>query len=162
MKNTNKLTFAAVGCALSLALLYIASLVQTGTLAFQYAVGLILMLTVSHSGIFYGISAFAVTSILCLVLLPDKSFAVAYLLFFGAIPVMKYFAEKCGKVFEWIIKLVFLNIFICGLYFAFRAVMLTALPAVYHWIGAFVTAIAYDFLLSLGFSFTRRYFKKNP
>lgn len=162
MKNTRKLTFAAVSCALSLALLFIASIVQTSTLAFQYAVGLLVMITVWRSGFFYGIASFAATSLLCFMLLPDKSAAISYTIFFGAIPIVKYFAEKCPRILEWVIKIVFMNTFICGLYFMFRAVILTALPIVYLWIGALITAIGYDLLLSFGFSFAIRYFKKTP
>lgn len=160
MKNTKKLTFAAVACALSLALLILASLVQTGTLAFQYAVGLLVMLTVFRSGLLYGVASYAATAVLCFFLLPDKSAAISYTLFFGAIPVVKYFAEKCPRIAEWIIKIIFMNIFICGLYFMFRAVMLTAMPTVYLWVGALITAIVYDLLLSFGFSFASRYFNK--
>ena len=160
MKKTKKLTFAAVSCGLSLALLYVASLIQTGTLAIQYAVGLILMLTVSKSGVLYGISAYISTTVLCFILLPDKSVALSYLLFFGSIPLLKYFAEKCGRIIEWVVKIIFMNIFICGLFFAFRAVMLTAMPVIYLWAGALFTAICYDLLLSFGFTYVRRYFDK--
>ncbi|MBR6523018.1 MAG: hypothetical protein IKT39_00205 [Clostridia bacterium] len=160
MKNTKKLTFAAISCALSLALLYIASLVHTGTLAFQYAVGLLVMLTVSKSGIIYGTMSYAATCILCFILLPDKANAISYLLFFGSIPLVKFFAEKFPRIVEWIVKIIFMNIFICGLYFIFRAVMLTAMPLVYMWLAALITAIAYDLLLSFGFSFASRYFDK--
>ena len=161
MNTTKKLTFAAVACALSLALLFVASVVKTGTLAFQYAVGLTLMLVVSRSGIFYGISSYVATVVLSLVLLPDKTAATSYLLFFGAIPLMKFFAEKCGRITEWIVKIIFINIFICGLYFVFKAVLITyPLPAIYLWIAAFITAVLYDILLSFGFSFATRYFNK--
>ena len=162
MRNTKKLTFSALSCGLSLVLLYIASLIQTGTLAIQYAVGLAVMLTVSQCGIIYGFSAYAATGLLCLILLPDKSAAISYLIYFGSIPLMKFFAEKCPRILEWIIKLIFINIFICGLYFVFRTVVLTALPFVYLWIGALISAIIYDLLLSFGFSFAARYFKKTP
>ena len=162
MKNTKKLTFAAVSCALSLALLYVATLIQTGTLAIQYAAGLILMLTVSQSGVFYGICAYAVTGILCFILLPDKSAAISYFVFFGSIPLMKFFAEKCSRIVEWIIKIIFMNIFIFGLYLIFITVMRTMLPLVYLWIVAFISAVIYDWLLSFGFAFASRYFKKTP
>lgn len=160
MKSTKKLTFAAISCALSLVLLYIASLVQTGTLAFQFAVGLLIMLTVSNSGFFYGISVYIATVLLCFILLPDKANAISYTLFFGVIPLVKYFAEKCPRIVEWIIKILFINIFVCGLYLVFKASMLTALPTYYIWTGALITGVIYDILLSFGFSFASRYFKK--
>ena len=160
MKNTKKLTFAAISCALSLALLMLASLVQTGTLAFQYAVGLLVMLTVSKSGLLYGTMSYAATGILCFILLPDKANAISYLIFFGSIPIVKYFAEKCPRVLEWIIKIIFMNIFIGGLYLVFKAVILTALPTYYLWAGALISAIIYDIFLSFGFSFASRYFDK--
>ena len=160
MKSTKKLTFAAVSCALSLALLILASLVQTGTLAFQYAVGLLVMLVVANSGLFYGLSAYISTALLCFALLPDKANAISYTLFFGSIPLVKFFAEKCHRVLEWIIKIIFMNIFIGGLYLVFKAVILTALPTYYLWAGALISAIIYDIFLSFGFSFAQRYFKK--
>ncbi|MFA7637433.1 MAG: hypothetical protein WCX81_06690 [Monoglobales bacterium] len=159
MKNTKKLTFAAVASALSFALLYIASLVQTGTLAFQFMVGLILMVTVSKSGIGYGFLTYIVSSILCLTLLPDKSAAISYSIFFGTIPIVKYFAEKCSVIIEWIIKIFFMNIFLCGIYFVFRMAIGIDLPLALLWLGALIAAVLYDILLSYGFSYAVRYLK---
>ncbi len=162
MTNTKKLTFSAVSCGLSISLLYIASLVQTGTMTFQYAVGLIVMLTVSKAGIIYGAISYVATFLLSFILLPDKSAALSYAVFFGAIPLVKFFAEKCPRILEWVIKIILMNILIGALYLIFRTVILTAMPTVYLWIGALVTAVLYDILLGFGFTFMSRYFKKNP
>ena len=160
MKNTKKLTFAAVACALSLALLFIASLVQTGTLAIQFMVGLTIMITVSRSGIGYGFLTYIVTSVLCFTLLPDKSAAISYTLFFGSIPLVKFFAEKCSVILEWSIKIVFMNISLCGIYFVFRMAIGIDLPLLVLWLGALFAAVGYDILLSYGFSYVTRYIKK--
>ena len=160
MSRTKKLTFAAVSCALSLALLYVASLVQTGTLAFQYAVGLLVMLTVSRSGILCGVSSYIATLALCFVLLPDKANAVSYALFFGPIPLVKFFAEKFSRPLEWVIKIILMNIFIFALYLIFRSVMPAALSVTILWAVALFVAIGYDLLLSFGFSYAVRYLKK--
>ena len=160
MKNTKKLTFSAICCALSLALLFVVSLVTTGTLAFQYATGLLLMLTVSRCGIGYGISAYAVTTALLFILLPDKANAISYTAFFGAIPIIKFFAEKRSRITEWIIKFIFMNLCILVLYLVFKSVISASLPIALLWIAAFISAVIYDLLLSYGFTFASRYLKK--
>ena len=160
MKNTKKLTFSAISCALSLALLFVASLVTTGTLAFQFATGLLLMLTVSKCGIYYGISAYAVTSALLFVLLPDKANAISYTVFFGAIPIIKFVAEKRGRIVEWIIKLVFMNICILALYLLYKTMISVDFPIAFLWVAALAVAVIYDLLLSYGFTFASRYLKK--
>ncbi|MBR5586441.1 MAG: hypothetical protein IKW02_00600 [Clostridia bacterium] len=160
MKNTKKLTFSAICCALSVALMFVASLVTTGTLAFQFAVGLLLMLTVWRCGIFYGISSFAATALLLFLLLPDKANAISYTLFFGIIPIIKFFAEKHSRIVEWIIKLIFMNIFIFALYLVFKSLISANLPIPLLWLAALAVAVGYDLLLSYGFTFASRYLKK--
>ena len=119
MKKTKSLTFSAVSSAIIVALLYLASIVKTGTLSFQYVCGLIIMLTSSRCGIASGMGVFGVSSLLLFFLLPDKTAAISFTLFFGIFPIVKYFAEKCRRTFEWILKVVCFNAAVLIIYFVF-------------------------------------------
>ena len=159
MNSTKKLTFAAICCALSIVLLYIASLIKTGTIAFQFITGLILMITVSKSGIFHGICSYIVTALLCLFLLPDKSVAITYSLFFGTLPIVKFFSEKFTRIAEWCIKGPFMVLLSVLMFIIFKA-LLPEISVILIVVGTVISAIFYDILLSFGFAFASRYFQK--
>ena len=160
MKKTKNLTFSAVSSAIIVALLYLASIVKTGTLSFQYVCGLIIMLTSSRCGIASGMGVFGVSSLLLFFLLPDKTAAISFTLFFGIFPIVKYFAEKCRRTFEWILKVVLINVFILALYIVFKSVLSLSLPVYVLWAAGIISGIIYDLLLSFGFTFASRYLQK--
>lgn len=161
MSNTKKLTFAAICCTLSVVLLYVASLVKTGTLSFQYVCGLIVMIVVWRCGFLYGTITFGVTSLLLFALIPDKTAAISYTLFFGAIPLSKFVSERLSIFWEWVLKIVFINIFIVGLFFIFKAAVTISFPIYYLWVIGIIIGVGYDLLLGFGFSFASNYLKKN-
>ena len=160
MKKTKNLTFSAVCSAIIVSLLYLASLVKTGTLSFQYICGLIIMLIASRCGIASGIGVFGVSSVLLFFLSPDKTAAISFTLFFGIFPIIKYFAEKGRRTFEWILKVVFINVFILALYIVFKSVLSLSIPIYVLWIAGIISGIIYDLLLSFGFTFASRYLRK--
>ena len=159
MSKTNKLTFSAICCALSIVLLYIASIIKTGTIAIQFITGVILMTAVSKSGITYGIFCYIVTAILCLFVLPDKSVAITYFVFFGLIPIVKFFGEKFSRISECFIKTLCFLIISIILYYLFKA-MLPAIAPVIIILAVVVSAVFYDILLSFAFPFVSRYLQK--
>lgn len=159
MNSAKKLTFAAISSALSIVLLYIASLIKTGTIAIQFITGLILMITVSKSGIAYGILSYFVTALLCLILLPDKSVAITYSIFFGTQPIIKFFAEKFSRIAEWCIKIPVIILISVLMFIIFKA-LLPEISAILIVIAATVAAVCYDILLSFGFAFASRYLQK--
>lgn len=159
MSSTKKLTFAAIASAISVVLLYIASLIKTGTIAIQFVTGLVLMITVARSGVLHGILSYIVTALLCLFLLPDKSIAITYTVFFGSLPILKFFAEKRSRIIEWCIKIPVIILISVLMFIIFKAV-LPQVPAILIITAATVSAIFYDILLSFGFAFASRYFQK--
>ncbi len=158
MNKTKKLTFCAIICALSLAIFFLASALTTGTLTFQYVAGLLIMLAVAKSGIKFGILSYFVICISGWIIIPDKTIIISYIIFFGSIPLIKYFAEKKGRIFEWIIKLVCFNIFVLGIYFAYQTTL--TYSQIIIWLAFLAAALLYDVLLSFGFTFASKYLKK--
>ena len=92
--STRKLTTCALLAALGVVLLYLGSLVEVLDVSMAVIVSLFCIFAVIE----YGGSApwliYAVTGVLSLILLPIKTPALLYLLFFGYYPILKEKLEK--------------------------------------------------------------------
>ncbi len=102
--NTKRLTVCAMLAALGVILLYAGSIIEV----IDASVSVLASLACVFAVIEYGKGApwlvFAVTAILSLILLPNKSPAVMYTLFFGFYPILKEKLEKLGKTLCWVLK----------------------------------------------------------
>lgn len=108
-EKTKRLTVCAMLSALGVVLLWLGSAVEVVDISMAVVASLLCVFAVIE----YGKSApwlvFAVTAILSLLLLPQKTPAVMYLLFFGYYPIVKEKLEKRGKAFSWILKELIFN-----------------------------------------------------
>ncbi len=105
-----KLTVCAMLAALGVVLLYLGSMIEVADLSMAVLASLLCVFAVIE----YGGSApwlvFGVTGILSLILIPQKTPAVFYLLFFGYYPILKEKLEKRPKVVAWVLKEVIFNV----------------------------------------------------
>ncbi len=103
-EQTRKLTTCAMLTALGVVLLYLGSMIELVDIALAVLASLLCVFAVIE----YGGSApwlvFAVTGILSLILLPQKTPAVMYLLFFGYYPILKEKLERRSRVVSWVLK----------------------------------------------------------
>ena len=129
--KTQKLTRSGLLTALSCVLIFMTSFMPTMDLTVTAAAGLITSVTMIHCGASYSISLYGATSIISLIILPNKSMAVLYTVFLGCYPILKSYFERVKKRYiQWILKLINFNLVFCGLWL-FAGEMLTAeLPAV--------------------------------
>ncbi len=108
--STKKLTVCAMLSALGVVLLYIGSFVEVMDISMAVIASLFCVIAVIE----YGKSApwmiYGVTSVLALILLPNKTPAAFYAFFFGFYPVLKEKLEKLPRVPAWVLKLVIFNI----------------------------------------------------
>ena len=120
--KTKRVAALAMLSALGVVILYAGALISV----MDISVAVIASMLAVFAVIEYGKSApwlvFGVTSILSLLLLPQKSPAVMYALFFGYYPILKEKFEKRGKVFSWILKEITFHAAIFVMYFALRLV----------------------------------------
>ena len=124
-----RVALAALLAALSLAVLWAASLAPWGRIGLVAVAGLMPAAAVVSAGPPAGGLCWIGTSLLALVLLPDKSCGLLYLLFFGLYPLVKYAAERLHRLpLEFAAKLAFFNIALTVIWFAFRSVFLWGLP----------------------------------
>lgn len=128
-RSAGKVALSAVLTALSLAILYAAVLAPTGRVGLAALAGLLPAAAVISGGVGAGGLCYAGTSILSVVLLPDKGISLLYILFFGVYPLVKYALERLRKRgLELLLKLAFFNL-ILTIFFAFlRVVFLSVLP----------------------------------
>ncbi len=161
--ETKKLSLSAICAAVTVVILYIGSLVKTGTLAIYFVCSLAIMTVVDKAGKKYGIMTYAVSLLLSWILIADKTIAAAYTAIFGIFPIIKAVAEKSGnRITEWIIKIIAFNVAFAVCIYVIGGITgkaLSVLPLPVLWIGANAFFVVYDILLSFGYTRLKQFLK---
>ncbi len=124
--NAKKLAFGAILTALSVALLGVGSVVPTGRIALVAIASLLPAAAVLHSGLPLSFLVYAASALLSLLILPDKTCAVAYALVFGWYGPVKSIIERLDRLaVEWAIKIALFAVVACVFYFVFTAMFLS-------------------------------------
>ncbi len=106
--KASKPAFLGLLAALSLAVLFLAGVSPTGRLSLTALSGLAVAAAVLKTGLGGGFLCWAAVSILGVALLPSKSCAALYAVFFGLYPAIKSLIERLGRLWlEWALKLLF-------------------------------------------------------
>lgn len=117
MKNAKYISISSVILALCFIFLYLASILPTSRLSCLCLASAGICIVIAECGAKWGFITSLVLSILSWVLLPDKTVGILFILFFSYYPLIKLFAERRGRLSEWIIKaLYFLLITVAGLF----------------------------------------------
>ncbi len=114
MKNektmkTRRLAFSAMLSALGVVILYLGSVINVLDLTMVAIASLIIFFAVMELGTPYQYLIYAVTSLISVLILPDKVAAVTYLLVGGIYPILKEMLERLHYIIAWILKLSFFN-----------------------------------------------------
>ena len=121
-EKTKRIAVLAMLSALGVVILYAGALISVMDISVAVIASMLAVIAVIE----YGRSApwlvFGVTSVLSLLLLPQKSPAVMYALFFGYYPILKEKFEKRGKILSWVLKEASFHVAIVLMYFALRVV----------------------------------------
>ncbi len=140
--------------ALELVLLWLGTVMPSWKLALTALAGIINAAVLMECGMGRSVTAFAAVSILSAVILPQKSIAILYIVFFGYYPIMKSVAERVdSRLLEWAVKLVVFNFACVICWMALRVGFITdiTLPDIalaILWLGLNVIFVIYDFGLS--------------
>lgn len=153
--------------ALSVVILYLASLFPTARIASAAIAGLLTAVAVIECGITSGIACFACTSILAAVLMPVKTVGLLYILFFGYYPVVKSLAERTKKrPVEWAVKIVVFNAALTAIYFLWILSFMPdvdfgTLTLILLYVAGNICFVLYDFAFSvLAGQYISRFYKK--
>ena len=153
MKNTKIISVCAVICALSTVLLLFGSVTQIMDLTMVALCSMLVTYSVIEIGGAWPWLVWAVTSLLSLLLLPDKFGGVVYLIFGGYYPMAKLFIEKRTKlVYGYLIKLVYFNMVLSVILLCGKYILLMPDDEISLGIAAYVicnpTFILFDFALT--------------
>ena len=102
-----KLVVAGVLAALSVIILYLGCAIEVLDLTMSAIVSLLVVVIVIEMGYKYAWLTYIATSILSIIILPQKSPAIFYACFMGFYPIIKSYLERINSALvRWIIKLV--------------------------------------------------------
>jgi len=120
-RKTRVLTLSALFSALTVVTLYFASVWPTGQLGLTAAASLFTAAAITEAGISSGVYVFVIGSALGMLILPNKTSPLLYVLFFGYYPVLKSLIERIGNVLlQWALKLVVFNAALTIIWFLLR------------------------------------------
>jgi hypothetical protein len=149
-KKTRALCLAALFTALSVAILYFASIWPTGQLGFAAAASLFVAAAVIEIGLGPGLYVYIAGSALCMLLLPNRAAPLLFVSFFGYYPVVKSVIERIrGAVVQWALKLIVFNIALSVIWFLLRGIIFNfgdiELNAIFIYIGGNVVFAVFDY-----------------
>ena len=120
---------------------------------------------VIEAGAAGGISVFAASSLLGLILVPNKLALIPYIFCFGYYPVLKYYIEKIKSgVIQITIKVIYFAAVLCIGLLLFKAVLASSIhmpdwPVGGLIIAGLVMTVLYDYVLTFLISWYMRRFK---
>ena len=110
MKQNKELILSSIVAALALFLMIIAGIMPIGTYAIPVLASLLYIVLVKEIGYGWAVMAYAVTSIMSLILCADKETAINFILFFGYYPILEMQLKKIKLlVLRIIVKLTIFN-----------------------------------------------------
>ncbi len=126
LKNrVRRLALCAVLTAMSVVLLYLSALLPTGQLAVSAMAALLPAAAVICCGLGWGAGVYVATSLLALLLVPQKGSVLAYCLVLGHYPVFKSLIERLDRLaLEWVLKLCLFYALLAVFYFGFSQLFL--------------------------------------
>lgn len=117
MKKTKKISVCAMLAAVSVVILYLGSVFEIMDLTISCAASLTVLFCTVELGNRYAAAVYAATSILSLIIVPNKWIVIYFIMFFGIMPITKKLFEKTGKIFSWVLKIAAFNAEIFAFYF---------------------------------------------
>lgn len=145
--------------ALSVVILYLGSFIDVLDASMAVIASLMTVIVVIEFGRSASWSIYAVTAVLSLILLPNKSPAVMYAAFFGFYPILKETFEKRNKIVSWVLKEITFNaaLVVCFLVIRFLIFIgIPEIPTMMYVLGALLLEavfILYDLALTRLISF---------
>lgn len=106
--NTKKLAVSAILSAASVALMYIGCLTPLDYTAIALASAAVVFAVIELNGK-YPLLIYLTTSVLSILILPNKSSALMYTMFFGFYPIFKAMFERLHYIITWILKFSLFN-----------------------------------------------------
>ena len=155
MRSSMRMAYGGVLTAVSVTLLLVASLSAATGWGCCICAGMVPAVPLAKRQVRVGLLIYVATLLLSVLLVPVKRYVLAYMLFFGFYPLVKYGIERLHRlVFEWAAKLGFAAILGAVLWQFVRSGLLilgtraAALPPLVLFAAYFAAFIFYDIIFS--------------
>ena len=160
MSAVKKLTVAAILTALCIIFLYVGSLLPAVKISAVAIAGLLPAVAVIHCGYVWASGVYVAAGLLSLLLLPEKTCVIWFLIVFGHYGIFKSLLEQIeNRVAEWALKLALFAVCIAIMFLLFHAFFIAALPQYAEWLlffGLLICFVLYDIAFSALISFYQR------
>lgn len=160
LSNTKRITVSAMTAALGVVILYLGSFIEVLDISVAVLASMLSLVIVIEYGKAAPYSIYAATSILSLLLLPQKLPALMYTLFFGYYPIVKESIERLrNRILQWSVKLcIFSAAIALFLWLSSLFAVDLDIPAGKMWLAVFIalaalTLVLYDVALTRVVSF---------
>ena len=158
MNKTKPIAYGGMITLLSVAVLYTTAIIPTNKLLLLALSSFLLAIIVLDFGIKQSLLVYISTSLLSLIIVPNKLIVILYVVYFGYYGILKSLIEKLNNLLlEWILKLLSFNIAMIGTYLLFSQILLgsttSILPLWVLYLGMQPLFILFDYAFSLAIKF---------
>ena len=111
MSKNNKITLCAVVSSLCISLMFLNAIIPIMGYAIPAAAGVLLLFVFIETSAAWAFMSYATVSCLSILLLPEKSSALLFILLLGYYPLVKFYIDKCKiKILNLLIKFLIFNV----------------------------------------------------
>lgn len=151
-KKTRAIAFAGIISALCVVLLYLGSIIDVLDYSVSALCGILITLISVEFGNRIGVSVWIVSSVLSLLILPQKFSALLFVLFCGWYTFAKKLYERLPRFLSWILKFVTFNVVLSAIFFITLKVLMIKGVGFITVVGVIVLSnlvfVIYDILLT--------------
>jgi len=159
LKISSKTALGGITAAVSIALMFVLSLIPLFTYTVPAAAAILIVPIVIEINKIWALGVYASTAILGILIIPNKEVAIIYAAFFGYYPILKAIIEKrMPFIPEWLLKITVFNVSLFASYYfmirlmgleidEFQTFGVYAIPILL--VTGTVAFILYDYSLSL-------------
>lgn len=163
--NTRTISLNGILGALCLVSLFLATFMPTNRLALYALSSFFISVAIVESGVKAGWLFYGSTTLLALIIIPEKLGLIPYVIFFGFYGLAKYYIEKLNRIYlEYMLKFIYFNLCLGIAWLLVRQLFVLEITVKLPWsvvvIALEVVFLIYDFVYTLFIAYYRDRLKK--
>ena len=117
MKKSTQVALGGLSSALCLLLMFMTGLIPFSSYIFPALAGIVLISVREENGLKTALLVYAATSLLALLIVPDREAVMMYIMLLGYYPLAKPWIERVPRVFSIVLKLLLFNAVVVAFYY---------------------------------------------
>lgn len=163
--NAKKVSLSGILLAFAVISLFLSTIVPTNTLSFYALSSFFVSVIVVEFGVKSGWVFYIASSLLALIILPEKVGLIPYAIFFGVYGLIKYYIEKLNNiVVEYILKVACFNLSLLAAIAFVKEFFLDKIKVDFPWwliiLGLELVFLIYDYVYTLFIQYYNTKLKK--